>query len=83
MYALRSVRLLSRTPVVAAVRQVAALQQLPQRRFTTYASVVNFPREEISDRLTKLEDAVDPFPRTASRFQDVMSLKESTLRRMG
>merc|ERR1711977_51462 len=30
----------------------------PQRRFTTYASVVNFPREEISDRLTLLEDAV-------------------------
>jgi hypothetical protein len=58
MYALRSVRLLSRTPVTAAVRQVAALQQLPQRRFTTYASVVNFPREEISLRLTNLESAV-------------------------
>jgi hypothetical protein len=59
MYALRSVRLLSRTPVAtAAVRQVAALQQLPQRRFTTYASVTNFPREEIAERLTMLEDAV-------------------------
>merc|ERR1712118_221655 len=42
----------------AAVRQVAALQPLPQRRWTTYASVVNFPREEISERLTLLEDAV-------------------------
>jgi hypothetical protein len=63
MFALRSARLLSRTPVTAALRPVAALQQLPQhmnqqRRWTTYASVVNFPREEISNRLTLLEDAV-------------------------
>jgi hypothetical protein len=59
MYALRSVRLLSRTPAVTAtVRNVAALQQLPQRRFTTFASVVNFPRDEISERLTKLEASV-------------------------
>jgi len=57
---LRSARLLSRsaTPVTAAIRPVAAIQQLPERRFTTFASVQTFPREEIAQRLTMLEDAV-------------------------